>query len=821
MITIQKKLDDAIIPENIRASGLIPVLSYSPEDSLFLMDDQSLGFAFLCEPLTGADEKLQERMNGFLNQDFPTQTVLQFCLFRSPDISHEMAHIKNIRQGFYDPLLSNVIDERIKFLQHYTLENLVTKSKKGIYDNGVVQDLKLVVSCKIPILGNVPTEEEVSEVIQVRTKVLSSLETCSMMPMTMEAPSYIRFMNTVFNWSPEASWRNNADHWEPDKVIAAQIVDPDVDIQVNSDGSGFQLGQQHVRVISAKKTTDGAFFGDAVKYVGDLSGGTSSVKENYMVVCNVYFPDAEKERESIERKRQLTVNQAYGPMLKFVPVLADKKRDFDLMYDSMKEGAKAVKVSYTAVVFAPTKKRAEASVMSLRNIWRESRFEMMEDKFIALPLFLNHLPLCADHRAVRDTFRYKTLSTEQAAVIIPVFGEWKGTGTYHNSLISRNGQVMSLSLHDSETNKNFVIAAESGSGKSFLTNDIIINYLSEGAQVWAIDAGKSYKKLCETLEGDFIQFDESSDICLNPFELIKNFEDEEDTIVNLVSAMASPDGLLSEFQKSGLKQTIGRIWRSMGNTMKIDDVAEACLSRDNDERIRDIGAQLYPFTKEGGYGKYFAFKNNVKFQNRFTVLELDELQGRKHLRQVVLLQLIFQIQQEVFLGDVGRKKIVIIDEAWDLLKEGEVSRFMEHAYRKFRKYDGSMGIATQSINDLYENPVGRAIAENSASMFLLGQTEETVESIRHAKRLTMPDGLFRLLKSVHTVKGVYSEIFIKTKQGIGVGRLIVGEFQKLLYSTDPGDKKAIQQYTDQGLGVAESINNVLRDRGLISGGSTQ
>ncbi len=47
-----------------------------------------------------------------------------------------------------------------------------------------------------------------------------------------------------------------------------------------------------------------------------------------------------------------------------------------------------------------------------------------------------------------------------------------------------------------------------------------------------------------------------------------------------------------------------------------------------------------------------------------------------------------------------------MDEAWDLLKEGEVSTFMEHAYRKFRKYGGSVVIATQSINDLYEKRCG-------------------------------------------------------------------------------------------------------------------
>ncbi|MDU7586734.1 MAG: ATP-binding protein [Acidovorax sp.] len=193
-------------------------------------------------------------------------------------------------------------------------------------------------------------------------------------------------------------------------------------------------------------------------------------------------------------------------------------------------------------------------------------------------------------------------------------------------------------------------------------------------------------------------------------------------------------------------------------------------------------------------------------------MELDELQGRKHLRQVVLLQLIYQIQQEVFLGERNRKKIVIVDEAWDLLKEGEVATFMEHAYRKFRKYGGAVVICTQSINDLYENAVGRAIAENSASMYLLGQTEETVESIKREQRLSLSEGGYHTLKSVHTIKGVYSEIFVRSKSGIGVGRLIVGEFQKLLYSTDPVDVNAIAQYEKQGESLPNAIRRVIADR---------
>lgn len=52
----------------------------------------------------------------------------------------------------------------------------------------------------------------------------------------------------------------------------------------------------------------------------------------------MFFPEAESTKNTLERKRQFTVNQAYGPMLKFVPVLADKKESFDTLYESMKEG---------------------------------------------------------------------------------------------------------------------------------------------------------------------------------------------------------------------------------------------------------------------------------------------------------------------------------------------------------------------------------------------------------------------------------------------------------------------------------------------------
>jgi len=810
-VIVNRGLKDRLYPKEMEASGLVPVLAYDPDKGIYLNDDQTLGCAFLCEPLTYGDEKIQDRVTELFNQLFPEETTLQFILFRSPDVNAKLASMLALRDGFRHPLLTNVVKERVKFMRKFTNEKLVTKNHKGTYDNGLIQDLKLIVTVKFPITNPQPTKAELEKVYNLKEKVDSSLRAIGLQPREMDANMLIRTMSTMLNWGPNASWRDGGTNWEHDKTIADQVFDFGTEIRL--DKHSLMLGDQHVRVMSAKKMPPAFFFGSAMAFVGDITGGSSSVRENYMIVANVFYPPSQKTKDRLETKRKITVNQAYGPMLKMVPVLAEKKGNFDVMYGAIGDGASIVQVSYSAVIFAPTRERVQSAATSMASYWKESRFTLLEDKFISLPVFLNSLPMCTDRKAVKHLKRYKTMTSKQAAVLVPIFGEWKGTGTFHAALMSRNGQLMSASLHDSDTNKNLVIAAESGSGKSFWANELLLSYMSEGAQVWVIDAGKSYQNLSEVLDGDFLQFNESTNICLNPFPLVNDYADEEDSLVSLVAAMASEKGLLSELQKAQLKRVMSELWEEHGKDLKVDHIADMCLS-DEDQRVRDVGSQLFMFTSKGNYGKYFAFDNNVRFSNPFTVLELDELQGRKHLRQVVLLQLIYQIQQEVFLGEPNRKKICFIDEAWDLLKEGEVATFIEHAYRKFRKYGGSVIIATQSINDLYENTVGRAIAENSSSMHLLGQTAETVESVRESKRLTLSEGGFNLLRSVHTIAGVYSEIFIKSKNGTGVGRLIVGEYPKLMYSTDPVDRNDINRYKKQGKNVHDAITQVLKDRGL-------
>lgn len=831
--SVKRKNQGSLINEQMRASSVFPVLAYDEEGGMFLCDDKTIGFGFMCHPLTGADDKIEQQVNALLNESYPSNTQMQVIMYRSPDINREMYHMMGLRDSFRDPLLSEVITERAAFFQHYTSNKMVVESEKGIYNLGYLFDLKLLITVKVPISGERPTQNEYKDLRVIRTKVMTTLENIKVRPQTLDAKNWVRVMNTLFNWGADAAWRVDACDWDKTQPLCNQVLDYENDIEINKDH--LRIGRQYAKCLSAKRRPEYMHFGDAIVNSGDLSGGLGGVRQNYLVCTNIVFPEPDSEKQKIERKRQFAVNQASGPLVKFVPLLLDKKQDFDAIYESLQDGKKPLKISYHVVVFGKDKEEVESAAMTARNFWRTNRYEIMVDKFIQMPVLINCMPLCCDVEAINDLNRHKTLTAREAAPLMPLFGEWKGTGTPHLNLVTRNMQLMSFSLHDTGSNMNGVIAAQSGSGKSFLTNEIISSYMSEGAQVWVIDVGRSYEKLCDTYGGDFLHFGSSSRACLNPFPLVVSLDGtsqtrapdapfvegdddddgEEDALVGLLEAMAAPNQKLSDFQISALKKTLNEVWKEHFRNTTVDLIQEALLKH-TDPRVQDIGHQLYAFTSKGSYGRFFTGANNVKFNSQFTVMELEELKSRKHLQQVVLLQLIYQIQQEMYLGDRDRKKLVIIDEAWDLLTQGDVAKFIEAGYRRFRKYGGSVIIITQSINDLYDSPTGRAIAENSATTMLLGQKPETIESIKREGKLELSDYDYEQLKTVHTIPGVYSEVFIKSEFGRGVGRLIVNDFQKLLYSTKAEDVNAIKRRCETGMTVPQAINAILSEKNSVN-----
>ena len=270
---LKRFTDEGIINDDIRAEQLISPLAIDNEKRIFLCGDHTLGFCFECQPLSGGSEKEKDKVDQLLSQNFPENTTISFLLFRSPDIEENVLAAERLRFHFNHPLLTPVFQERENFLKEFTQKDLISTSSAGARFNiGRVVDVKLIVSVKIPFSGEVPSEDTQAEVLEWATKLQSGLKNIGFAPIQMDADRYVRFMNVFINWDPKATWRQRVEGlWEDDKPIPAQIFDPESSVWM-ANPNHIQIGKKFVKVLSAKKMPESTYFGNAIQYIGDLSG---------------------------------------------------------------------------------------------------------------------------------------------------------------------------------------------------------------------------------------------------------------------------------------------------------------------------------------------------------------------------------------------------------------------------------------------------------------------------------------------------------------------------------------------------------------------
>jgi conjugal transfer ATP-binding protein TraC len=559
--------------------------------------------------------------------------------------------------------------------------------------------------------------------------------------------------------------------------------------------------------------------------IGDLYQATLQYPCPFMITLGVHVLDAEATRSWAYLKAARATTNATSYMARFLPDMQERKADWDIVLKALDDGQQLVDLQHQVALFAAPEAMARAE-QAARSIFRARGFELSRDTMMMAQGLIGSLPMTLSPPFHGDLSRMKRVSTKTSANAVhlaPLVAEWQGTGTPVLMLGGRRGQLMPLDVYDNPAgNYNVAIAGTSGSGKSLLLNEIAMSYLGTGARVWIIDVGRSYEKACRNVGGSFIEFTESAGISLNPFSFVEDIDEDMELLQPLLAQMVSPREALDGFRYSTLGAAIKKVWKAKGRAMTITDIHallatgrlddDANTDAEGDRRLKDLAAMLAPYAREGTYGKYFDREASIDFSSDFIVLELEELKAKKDLQTVVLLIVMYRITREMYFTR-DRKKIVIIDEAWDLLSGGATAEFIEAGYRRARKYKGAFMSATQGVDDYYRNPAAKAALDNSDWMFLLRQKPESIEMMDKLGQLTMDDAMKRLLQSLRTEHGAYSEVFIHSPAGNGVGRLIVDPYSLLLFSSRAEDFSAINAKRSEGLSVSQAIDAVLAERG--------
>ena len=811
-------------------SEWLPYRAYLEDRQVFVNRD-SLGFCLEVRPQSGADEEMTRVLTS-LYAALPSGSGIQLHLFASPAIRGPLARYAALRLPDDEvpefAMLgragrhSNIhrIMARRRF-EHYLAGSRASLLPAQSY---LFRDFRLLVSVSIP--GNPEDLARLDNLLLLRDSARSTLHAAGFPSRAWTAADLINWVSALVD-----PHRQSGDAlpltYDEGRELRDQVIDRATRMRIRQTGIDLfnpaEAQTRELRLLSVRSFPPRFALWNMGSLIGDLYQGTLQYPCPFLLTLGVHVLDPEASRSWAYLKGARATTNATSYMARFLPDLQERKADWDIVLKAMDDGQQLVDLYQQVALFAPSEDIGRAE-QAARSIFRARGFELTNDTMMMTQALIGSLPMTLSipfHRDLKRMKRVTTKTSANAVHLAPLIAEWQGTGTPVLLLGGRRGQVMQIDVYDNPAgNYNVAIAGTSGSGKSLLLNEIAATYLGTGARVWIIDVGRSYEKACRNFGGSFIEFTEDAALSLNPFTLVQDIDEDMELLQPLLAQMISPREPLEGFQYSTLGAAIKKTWKAKGSAMTVSDVHDLLAtgrldeeSRDEDRRLKDLAAMLHPYTREGAYGKYFESDATIDFGADFIVLELEELKGKKDLQTVVLLIVMYRITREMYFSR-DRKKIVIIDEAWDLLSGGATAEFIEAGYRRARKYKGAFMSATQSVDDYYRNPAAKAALDNSDWMFLLRQKPESIERMDKLGQLTMDDAMKRLLQSLRTEHGAYSEIFIHSPVGNGIGRLIVDPYSLLLFSSRAEDFSAINEKRSAGLSVSQAIDAVLRDRSV-------
>ncbi|MWA07398.1 conjugal transfer protein TraC [Actinomadura sp. LD22] len=448
-------------------------------------------------------------------------------------------------------------------------------------------------------------------------------------------------------------------------------------------------------------------------------------------------------------------------------------------------------------VHAPSQGVLEGEVQRVRALAASLLLDAQPTTFRALQGWTSTLPLAADSIGARRVFDTAALAASfpfTSPDLQPVLGETP-------VLYGLNAYSAGVLLWDrfAQDNYNSVTLARSGAGKSYFTKLEVLRLLYQDVHVSVIDPEDEYRRLCDDVAGTHISLG-APGVCFNPFDLPQG--QGEDSLIRralflqtLIGAMLSepltPEAravldraVLGAYRARGINSD-PRTWaRHAPLLTDLTDQLDAIAQSHAPEAgtAADLSVRLAPFVT-GSYRGLFAGPTTTRPTGHLIVFSLRELPDE--VRAVGMLLALDAIWRTVTNPDDRRRRLVVVDEAWTLMREDEGARFLYRLAKSARKHWAGLAVVTQDAGDLLSTDLGRAVIANSATQILLRQAPQAIDQIADAFDLT--DGEKTFLMAADRGQG----LLCGSTPGAGVDRAafsaIASSHEHQLVTTDPAE----------------------------------
>jgi type IV secretory pathway VirB4 component len=311
-----------------------------------------------------------------------------------------------------------------------------------------------------------------------------------------------------------------------------------------------------------------------------------------------------------------------------------------------------------------------------------------------------------------------------------------------------NSHNNSLVLFDrfSLENANSVIFAKSGSGKSYAIKLEVLRSLMMGVECIILDPENEYQTLADAVDGSFFNMSLASPSHINPFDLPAPRKDEKpedvlrSNIINLVGLLRIMMGGLSAEEDAIIDRALTETYAAKDITAETDPSTwqeKTPLMSDFEQVLEGMeGAESLvrrtrKFTK-GTFAQFFNQPTNIDMNKQLTVFGIRDMEDElRPMAMFIVMRYIWnKVRSEV------KKRILVIDEAWWIMKTDDGASFLFGMCKRSRKYWLGVTTITQDVNDFMKSEYGKPIITNSSIQFLMKQSPATIETVKKTFNLT-------------------------------------------------------------------------------------
>lgn len=786
-------------------STLLHYESYDLDHEIYVNRD-SLGFVFEIPPLGGADDTTYSQLQNLFQHTLPKGSNLQFLMIASPRLYDQYDAWENARAG---TIYHELAKKRIAFLKENTG---FTPLKNGFSP----RDFMVIVSYSEPIEEY--NKYSLEALLKVKKQVLSLFESVHATPRLILPERLKELLSDILDLREDFYERDI--QLNPLDPLGVQMIRSNQDFEIYPNCIYQGQGKYCVKLFHVNKYPRHWIQSFMDHFIGDPFNDHIQIHCPFFLHYAIHIVDEENLKAKLYAKSHHVEKMAHSPVAKWIPSIHKENEEWQFVRSEIDEGQRVVRTRFQVGLFGESDYVLNEGTSQMNAVFSANKWGLEQD-VAQLPSFLSCLPMSWGSGSYEDSQLFqktKTVLSSEPVNLLPIQGEWKGTPSKGVMLFGRRGQKFHWSPFDNRAgNYNVCVLGKSGAGKSVFMQELMFSTLGLGGKVFVFDSGKSFKKITEIFEGEFIDFGEKN-ICINPFNFIngddqKSLEDALIGLKSIIATMACNRDHLGDLEFSFIDQAIKYVWNHYRQEGSIDHIVDF-LKQHTDKVANNLGERLFPYSSNGVYGDIFCGKSTLAFNKKITVLEMGGV--NQELLEVVIQILITKINAELYAGDRKTPSHIFLDEGWKFLTGSETKAFINSSVRQLRKFNGSLVIGTQSLGDLFANEAASAAFENSDCICYLSQKSTSLEQHVKEGRLNVSEYQKKLLKSLRMKEGEYSEVMVTmSDDSFAIGRLKLDPFSNLLYSTKASEFEAVDAYLKQGFTITASIEQLLIQKGEL------